>query len=147
MRRWVHALFATAPLVVSCSPTAGDSVNACNQSIPAACGDIAGCVLGTDQYLQGAFPSMESFVVRTQNPEQVTFSFQFTNRISAGTTLTLTATEPDCSDQSSYTSPGDIFEISGASGILTIPITFTEAGDHLIQFSSDAYCSYELSYD
>jgi hypothetical protein len=96
--------------------------------------------------LQGDFPSSQAFVIRTTNPEQVTFSFEFNNRISAGTTLTLTSTEPDCSEQSSYSSKSDIFQLAGASGILSFPITMTEAGDHLIQFSSDAYCSYQLVY-
>ena len=142
----VGAVPLTAVLLTSCGVTAGDGVNQCTQSIPAACGDIAHCVLDDDQYLQGTFPGSQIFVIRATEPEQVTVSFQFDNRISPGTTLTLTSTEPDCSGESTYMSPGDIFQLAGASGVLSFPITMTETGDHLIQFTSDAYCSYQLSY-
>ena len=133
-------------LVMSCGVTAGDSQNVCTQDIPAPCGAIAHCVLADDQYLQGTFPGSQTFVINTEEPEMVVFSFEFTNRISAGTTLTLTSAEPDCCEQSTYMSSGDIFQLAGPSGILSFPITMTQAGDHLVQFNSDSYCSYQLSY-
>jgi len=147
MRRLVGAAIATTAVVLlACDVTSGDSLNTCTETIPAACGQVAHCVLASSQYLHGTFPGSQIFVIRTQTPERVTFSFDLSDRISAGTTLTLTSTEPDCSGQSSYTNMGDIFELAGASGILSFPITMTEAGDHLIQFSSDSYCSYDLVY-
>jgi len=137
---------ALAPATLSCGVTAGDSVNPCDDDIPAACGETGHCVLDGDQYLTGQFPGSQSFIVRTQGPQVVTFSFTFDNRVSAGTGLTLTSTEPDCSGNSTYASQGDLFEDSGSSGVLSFPISMTEAGDHLVQFSSDAYCSYDLVY-
>jgi hypothetical protein len=131
---------------LSCGFTDGSDPNPCNDNVPAACGDIGHCVLDTDQYLQGQFPGSQSFVVRTDNPKTVTFSFTFDNRIAAGTHLTLTSTEPDCSATATYTSQGDLFELAGPSGVVSFPIQMIEAGDHLIQFSSDSYCSYELRY-
>jgi len=148
MRRWSGAALAGAIAVVSlaaCGVTAGDSLNLCQDNVPSACGTVSHCVLDSDQYLSGQFPGSQIFVIHTATPEQVTFSFVFDNRISAGG-LTLTSTEPDCSEESSYMSQGDLFELSGASGVLSFPITMTEPGDHLIQFTSDAYCSYELAY-
>jgi hypothetical protein len=132
--------------VLSCNFTSGTSLNQCQDTIPAACGSTAHCVLDGDQYLQGQFPGAQVFIVRTTGPQTVTFSFVFQNRVSPGTQLTLTSTEPDCSGVSSYTSQGDLFELAGASGVLSFPIEMMSAGDHLIQFSSDAYCSYELRY-
>jgi hypothetical protein len=146
MRHVFAAAVAGAVALVSCGVAAGDSVNQCQDSIPAPCGTIAHCVLDSDQYLSGQFPSSQVFILRTTTAVRVTFSFQFDDRVSAGTGLSLTASEPDCSEQVSYTSQGDLFEISGASGVLSFPITMTQPGDHLIQFSSDAYCSYELAY-
>jgi hypothetical protein len=146
MSRPVVLALGGAFLLVSCGVTSGDDENPCNQNIPAACGTIAHCVLDSDQFLQGQFPGSQSFVVTTQAPEMVTFSFTFSDRISAGTTLVLTSTEPDCSERSTYMNPADIFQLSGASGVLSFPITMTEPGDHLIQFSSNAYCSYQLVY-
>jgi len=146
MRRSFGAALAATVLLVSCGVTAGDSLNPCTESVPSACGMTARCVLGSNEYLSGQFPGSQTFVLRTTNPEQVTFSFDFGNRVSPGTTLTLSATEPDCSETSTHTSQGDIFQLAGASGILSFPITLTEPGDHMIQFSSDAYCSYDLAY-
>jgi hypothetical protein len=133
-------------LLLACDFTSGKSPNACNDNIPAACGGMAHCVLDNDQYLQGSFPGSQSFIVRTQNPQTVTFSFTFENRETPGTGLQLTSTEPDCSQQSSYTSQGDLFEQSGASGVISFPIQMIEAGDHLVYFHSDAYCNYEMLY-
>jgi hypothetical protein len=133
-------------LLLSCDSVTTGSANPCNEMIPAPCGMISHCILADDEYIQGSFPGSQTFTIRIAAPEMVTFSFEFTNRISAGSMLTLTSTEPDCSETSTYTAPGDIFMLAGASGILSFPITMTEPGDHLIQFSSDSYCSYDLSY-
>ena len=146
MRRGLAPALMGIFILLSCGVTAGDSVNVCNASIPAPCGSIAHCALDSDQYLSGHFPGSQTFILRTTTPQRVTFFFQFDDRISAGTVLSLTSSEPDCAEQSSYTSQGDLFSLSGATGVLSFPITMTEPGDHLIQFSSDAYCSYQLAY-
>jgi hypothetical protein len=143
MRRLVGVLPA---VLLGCGFAAEKSPNACTENIPAACGETAHCVLDSDQYLQGIFPGTQSFIVRTSAPRAVTFSFTFLNRETPGMGLTLTSTEPDCSEQSSYTSQGDLFELSGQSGVLSFPIQMVEAGDHLVQFQSDAYCNYEMLY-
>jgi hypothetical protein len=131
---------------VCCGSSSGSGLNPCNDTIPAACGQTAHCVLDSDQFLQGELPATQTFIVRTTGPKTVTFSFTFDDREAAGTGLTLTSTEPDCSQQSSYSSQGDLFELAGSSGVLSFPIQMTETGDHLVQFKSDAYCSYQLSY-
>lgn len=129
-----------------CDFTSGATLNVCNETIPSACGSMAHCVLDGDQFLQGSFPGAQAFIVRTTTPKTVTFSFVFTDRTAAGTGLTLTSTESDCSGESSYSSQGDLFELSGAGGVLSFNIDMTTAGDHLVQFHSDAYCSYEMRY-
>jgi hypothetical protein len=144
LRRTVTALALAA--VGACGVAGTDSPNPCMTSVPAPCGDIANCVLDSDQYLSGQFPSTQTFVLHTDNAQLVTFSFQFDDRVSAGSGLTLTSTEPDCNEQQSYTSTGDLFEDAGASGILSFTLTLTQPGDHLVTFTSDAYCSYELTY-
>ena len=146
MKRQVGAALAGTVILISCGVTGTDSLNTCQESFPAPCGSIAHCVLADNEYLQGTFPGSQIFVIRTTTPTRLTFSFEFTNRISAGTTLTLSSAEPDCSERSVYTSQSDIFMLAGASGILSFPLTMAEAGDHLIQFNSDAYCSYQLVY-
>jgi hypothetical protein len=147
MSRTVGTALAASVLLitcgVSCGVTSGDGLNPCEDNIPAADGQIARCVLESNQYLQGTFPGSQLFIIRVTEPTQITFSFELSNRISSGTMLTLTSTEPDGSGESSYVSQGDLFQ---QGGVVSFPITMTEAGDHLIQFSSDAYCSYVLAY-
>ena len=142
----LRTALVSLPLALSCGFSSGTSLNPCADTVPAACGDTAHCVLDDSQYLHGSFPGAQSFIVRTTGPRTVSFSFVFENRVSPGTVLTLTSTEPDCSEQYSYASQGDLFELAGASGVLSFPIQMTNAGDHLVQFQADAYCSYELRY-
>lgn len=143
----MRLLVACLPaLFLACDFTSGKTLNPCDENIPAACGSMGHCVLDSDQYLQGSFPGSQTFIVRTANPQTVTFSFTFENRETPGTGLQLTSTEPDCSEQSSYTSQGDLFEQAGSSGVISFPIQMIEAGDHLVTFHSDAYCNYEMLY-
>jgi hypothetical protein len=147
IRRVVTALVAALTVaVLACGVTGTNAPNPCTGSVPGPCNMIGECVLDSDQYITGQFPSTRQFIIHTDNAQLVTFSFQFNDRVSAGTMLTLTSFEPDCNQQSSYTSMGDLFTDSGASGVLSFPITMQQPGDHLITFSSDSYCSYDLSY-
>jgi len=143
-RRSVWVLTAAG---IACDFTSGANLNVCQDSIPAPCGAIAHCVMGESDFVQGSFPGSQTLIVRTSVPKIITFQFVFTNREAAGTSLTLTSTEPDCSEQFSYTSQGDLFELAGPDGVLSFPIQMTTAGDHLVQFQSDAYCNYEMRYE
>ena len=133
--------------IMACDFTSGANLNVCQDSIPAPCGAVAHCVMGQSDYVQGSFPGSQTLIIRTSVPKTITFQFVFTDREAAGTGLTLTSTEPDCSEQFSYTSQGDLFELGGPDGVLSFPIQMTTAGDHLVQFQSDAYCNYEMRYE
>jgi hypothetical protein len=143
----MRLLLAVLPtFVLACDFASGHDPNACTENIPAACGGMGHCVLQGDQYLSGSLPGSQTFIIRTDHPQTVTFQFTFSNRETPGTGLSLTSTEPDCSEQSSYQSRGDLFELAGDSGVISFPIQMTEAGDHLVHFQSDAYCTYEMLY-
>ena len=145
--RWkARSVLVLATAGIGCDFTSGVNLNACADSIPAPCGAIAHCAMADSDYIQGSFPGSQTIIVRTSVPKTITFKFSFTNREAAGTGLTLTSTEPSCSEQSSYSSQGDLFELAGSEGILSFPIQVTTAGDHLVQFQSDAYCTYEMRY-
>jgi hypothetical protein len=152
-RAWVAA-GASALGVASCQDptlfTSGRGANVCQDTIPAACGNTAHCVLTPSQFLQGKFPGSNVFIVRTDGAQTVTFDFLLADRESSGSRLDITSTEPNCSQQSSYASETlnpDIFMLAGPDGVLSIPIRMATAGDHLVQFNSDAYCSYTLRYE
>ena len=117
----------------------------CEDSIPTACGTTARCVLDTSHYLDGDFPSARRFIVRTMGESDLKFEIYLDNRHAPGTSLRLEVSEPSCNEKQLFDSAGaDIFQRAGASGIIAMPIHTTRPGDHLVELSSDAYCSYVL---
>ena len=125
--------------------TMGRDRMACEDTIPTACGSTARCVLDTGHYLDGDFPSGRRFIVRTTGEADLKFELYFDDRHSPGTSLQLQVAEPSCNEKVSYDSSGiDIFQDAGADGILAIPLHTVRPGDHLVELSSDAYCSYFL---
>jgi hypothetical protein len=127
--------------------TLGRDRTVCEDIIPTACGATARCVLDTDHYLDGEFPSGRRFIVRTMGEADLKFELYLDERHAPGTSLRLEVSEPSCNEKSTYDSAGtDIFKSAGADGILTMPMHTTRPGDHLVELSSDAYCSYVLRF-
>jgi len=125
--------------------TVGRDRLTCEDSIPTACGSTARCVLDDEHYLDGQFPSARRFIVRTAGEVDLKFEIYLDDRHTPGTSLRLEVSEPSCNEKSTYDSAGkDIFQSSGADGILAIPLHVVRPGDHLVELSSDAYCSYVL---
>ena len=125
--------------------TIGRDSMVCEDSIATACGSTARCVFDTSHYLEGDFPSGRRFIVRTAGEADLMFEFYLDDRHSPGTSLRLQVSEPSCNEKVTYDSAGkDIFQNAGADGILAIPIHTVRPGDHLVELSSDAYCSYVL---
>lgn len=127
--------------------TLGRDRTICEDSIPTACGQTARCVLDNDHYLDGKFPSGRRFIVRTKGETDLRFELYFDDRHAPGTSLRLELAEPNCNEKSTYDSASiDIFKAAGADGILAIPMHAIRPGDHLVELSSDAYCSYVLRF-
>jgi hypothetical protein len=125
--------------------TLGRDRTVCEDSIPTACGSTARCVLDTSHYLDGNFPSGRRFIVRTTGEADLKFEIYLDDRHAPGTSLRLQVAEPSCNEKETYDSAGkDIFQDAGADGILTMSMHTVRAGDHLVELSSDAYCSYVL---
>ena len=125
--------------------TMGRDRTVCEDSIPTACGATARCVLDTSHYLDGNFPSARRFIVRTMGESDLKFEIYLDDRHAPGTSLRLEVSEPSCNEKELYDSAGvDIFQDAGEDGIIAIPIHTTRPGDHLVELSSDAYCSYFL---
>lgn len=125
--------------------TVGRDPVTCEDSIPTACGSTARCVLDSNHYLKGDFPSGRRFIVRTTGEADLKFEIYLDDRHSPGTSLRLEVSEPSCNERSTYDSAGvDIFRLTGDDGILSIPMHVVRPGDHLVELSSDAYCSYVL---
>ena len=127
--------------------TLGRDRMVCEDSIPTACGATARCVLDTDHYLTGDFPSGRRFIVRTMGEADLRFEIYLDNRRAPGSSLRLETSEPSCNDKQIYDSAGvDIFKAAGEDGVLIIPMHVVRPGDHLVELSGDAYCSYVLKF-
>jgi hypothetical protein len=127
--------------------TLGRDRMVCEDSIPTACGATARCVLDTEHYLDGVFPSARRFIVRTTGESDLKFEIYLDQRHAPGTSLRLEISEPACNEKQLWDSAGtDIFQDAGADGILAIPMHTTRPGDHLVELSGDAYCSYVLRF-
>jgi hypothetical protein len=125
--------------------TLGRDHTVCEDSIPTACGATARCILDTDHYIDGDFPGGRKFIVRTMGEADLKFELFFDDRHAPGTSLRLELSEPGCNEKSTYDSAGtDIFKDAGMDGILAIAMHATRPGDHLVELSSDAYCSFVL---
>ncbi len=150
MKLWaVLAFVLLAPCACNdrSSFTMGRDRVACEDSIPTACGAMARCVLDTGHYLDGDFPSGRRFIVRTKGEADLKFEIYLDDRHAPGTSLRLEVSEPSCSEKSTYDSAGsDIFTKAGSDGVLAMPLHVTRPGDHLVELSSDAYCSYALRF-
>jgi len=128
--------------------TMGRDRTVCEDSIPTACGTTARCVLDTSHYLDGNFPSARRFIVRTMGESDLKFEIYLDDRHAPGTSLRLEVSEPSCNEKATFDSAGaDIFREAGEDGIIAMPIHTTRPGDHLVELSSDAYCSYVLRFN
>jgi hypothetical protein len=128
--------------------TSGLDPQVCEDSIPSACGAMARCVLDSEHYLEGRFPGAQRFAIHTTGETDLHVDVLLKDRVSPGTSLRLQVSEPNCVEKSLYDSAGkDIFQDTGPDGTLTIPVHVTEPGDHLVEISADAYCSYQLRFE
>ena len=127
--------------------TAGRDLDVCDGAFPSCMGS-AHCVLDTDHYIAGVFPSGQRFIVRSNGGVTLLFQIQIAEQKAPGTELRLTVYEPGCGDDRLYDTSGrDLFRLIGADGVLQIPIEVAQPGDHLVELTSDAFCSYALIWD
>ena len=123
----------------------GRQLDSCIGNVPTACTLSAGCVLDSDHYLEGVFPSARRIVVRTDGGATIQVAFFFTDQRAPGTELQVTAHEPGCGDRTTWDSGGrDLFRMADENGVLIVPLHVNNPGDHLVEFVSDAYARYAL---
>jgi hypothetical protein len=127
--------------------TAGRDLDVCDGAFPSCLGS-AHCVLDTDHYIAGNFPGGQRFIVRSEGGVTLLFQLLITNQQAPGTELRLTVYEPGCGDNRLYDTAGrDLFRVIGSDGVLQIPIQVAQPGDHLVELTSDAFCSWALIWD
>lgn len=144
------AALLSAGLLGACADdssfTLGRDEEACVGNVPTACTLAAGCVLDEGHFLTGKFPSARRFVVRAPGGSTIRIGILLTDQRAPGTELVVTVHEPGCNDRYTWDSAGrDLFRLADANGVVVIPATVRQGGDHLVEFVSDAYCAYTLA--
>lgn len=118
--------------------TEGRIENRCNDSVPV-CGGQAGCVLGTDQFLEGRFPGGQQVIARTDSElTRIVLRFLLVDRVFAGTQIITRAYDTGCTDfDDQRHEDRDLFDLSGDEGILEFHLEVEGRGDHLVEVFSD----------
>jgi hypothetical protein len=135
--------------LVACADPAADfigdrRIDLCGQVHPA-CDGSAGCILDSDEYLEGDLPGSPRFLVVTDSEALVRVSILFTEQGSPGADTRLTFYEPDCIDRFEWTSDGvDLFRDAGPDAIFEVTGRVARLGEHLVQLRSDAVAHYHL---
>jgi hypothetical protein len=116
----------------------------------AICGQMAGCVLPEDKYLEGLFPGARRWIVETKGDDiTLTVNLYFDEMIAPGTELVIQAYEPDCTLNKELSSHHlediDLFAEAGADHAMSFALQAARAGEHLIELYSDAESDYRIT--
>jgi len=125
--------------------TVGLDREPCEANLPTACGAVAHCVLDSEHYLDGEFPSARRFIIRTDGEASFELQFLIFDQRTPGTELLVIVHEPSCGERYTWDSGGkDLFRMTGSDGVLRVPFHVVQRGDHLVEITADAYASYAL---
>lgn len=142
-----------ALLLLSGCPDAADQftngrlLDPCNGSWPV-CTTTAGCFVGNAYYLEGQFPGTRRFIVRTDGQASIALSVFLTTQGAVGHDLQLVWNDAACGTMQIETIDGQAFfkEVE-TEGLLVRTKNVFQAGDHLIEVSSDTTAEYLLKAD
>ena len=103
-------------------------------------------MLDRGEYLDGAFPSAQRFIVATEGPGTIRLEFLFTDSKYSGELTEVTWYEPGCGAEYRYQTAADenIFERADGNGLLILEQAVQSPGDHLVEFFSDSVTEYLL---
>jgi len=122
-------------------------LDACNQTWPV-CGSVAGCLIGTQSYVQGGMPGKQQFVVQITEPSTVRVRVFVDSIASQGSQTTLNFFEDGCRSRVQAQVTGKQFaDEARQMGEFTREADLTGIGDHLIEFDSDAQAQYTLEVE
>ena len=126
-------------------------VDLCSGSYYMCFGEVAGCKLDENYYLEGSFPGERKFTIETRSGDWKIRVLLFLKdpRLSPGTETEVTWYEPGCKDEYKYKLSkekiaGDLFEQAGRDQVFEVEQNVTMPGDHLITVWSDAVVRYLL---
>jgi hypothetical protein len=146
--QWLASFAWAGLLLISCTAaedifTSGRIENLCSNAIPT-CGGMAGCVLTSDQYLQGEFPGGQVVIVRTEaDRARVVARFLLSQEMYPGMLMSVSACSTGCAEcDEGINKDQNLFDLAGDDGILEYHLDIQGRGDHKLEFFSDMASKY-----
>jgi len=119
----------------------------CDRNWPI-CSRIAGCLLGTQSYIEGRFPGAGQFIVQLAEPSTVRVHFLLDNVRASGQETAINFYENGCANRVRLTATGQAFVgESDQFGEFVREADLYGIGDHLVSFESDTECIYALKVE
>jgi hypothetical protein len=147
-QRPLHFATLLAASLLGCSDPLGNFesglvLDPCNGNYPV-CNTVVGCALTDSSYIEGQFPGSGKFMIQLTGPSTVELHFFLVNPSAAGTELFITWFESGCTTEFQTPVPGNVFigEAQQNNGEFMRSQDLSAAGDHLIEFTSDATAQY-----
>lgn len=143
----VFALSAGCGLSAQENFTRGLSKDRCDGTYPI-CATTAGCVMGSNRYLEGSFPGSRELIVPAPADSIIAVHLFFTEQVAHGLDTRILISEPGCIDTYEWASEGrDVFLEAGSDRTLSVEQEVFLDGDHLVEVASDANAAYIVLID
>ncbi len=121
--------------------------DSCDRNWPI-CNQIAGCLLGTQSYIEGRFPGSGKFIVQLAEASTVRVHIFVEDVRAAGQETAINFFETGCTDRVRQSATGRVLVGENDQlGEFAREADLFGVGDHLISFSSDTDCRYTLKVD
>lgn len=126
---------------------AGRVIDACASPWPV-CGELAGCLVGPESYIEGSFPATQRVIVRLNQPSTVTVKLFLDSVTSSGKQITLDFYEDGCKSRVRQEATGREFvQETEQVGWFSRSADLVGLGDHLIEVTSDAQAQFTMEVD
>ena len=112
------------------------------------CSQVAGCLLGTQSYIEGRFPVTGKFIVQLAEPSTVKVHMFLEDVRAVGQETSISFFESGCVDRVRQAATGQVFVGENDQlGEFERDADLVGVGDHLVSFVSDTDCRYTLKVD
>jgi hypothetical protein len=119
----------------------------CDRNWPI-CSQVAGCLLGTQSYIEGRFPGSGKFIVQLAEPSTVRVHILIEDVSAQGQETSIDFFESGCVSRVRQVATGQVFVGENDQfGEFVRSADLVDVGDHLVSFTSDTACRYTLKVD
>ncbi|MDY7226529.1 hypothetical protein [Hyalangium rubrum] len=112
------------------------------------CSKVAGCILGTESYVEGRLPGKGQFIVQLPEASSVRVRFFLEDVVASGEETVVTFHEEGCRARIRESVSGrTALDLAEKVGEFSREVELTGVGDHLVEFESDMQARYVLKVE